>query len=253
MSSYSRISFLLIITTVFLLVAGHSDAQIILSGTVYDSSRINPVEGVRVVSTGGLFSVTDSTGKYAVTVTDKDSVSFIYRNKPTQKFAVSSVGDLSHFNISLRITVKGKYSTLKEVLVYSKTYRQDSIENRKTYADVFDFEQPTIRSGISPDGVPGADVNEIINMFRFKRNKHLRAFQHRLEAQEQEKYVNYRFNKTLVKRITGLDGEPLDSFMIRYRPTYEFVSNTNEVIFNQYILNCYYQYQAILKRQEQRQ
>lgn len=233
-----------LLTSFLLLALGTLRAQFILSGQVFDSSRINPVEGVRVISTSGLFTVTDSIGRYSLRVMNSDSVTFFYRNKPTLKFAVSTIPDPSHFNISLFITLKGKYRTLKEVIVYGKSYRQDSIENREKYADVFDYRKPGIRAGVSPDGVAGADVNEIINLFRFKRNKRLRAFQLRLESQEKEKYVNYRFNKTHVKRITGLEGAHLDNFMLRYRPDYEFVMNADEFLLNQYILNASYRYKT---------
>ena len=223
-------------------------AQFILSGTVYDSSKINLVEGVRVISTGGLFTVTDSMGSYHLMVNEKDSISFFFRNKPTQKFAVKSITNPSRFDISLRVTVKGKYSTLQEVVVRTKSYRQDSLENRQTYADVFDYRKPGLRPSMS-DGVVGADVDELINMFRFKRNRRLHAFQVRLEAQEQEKYVNYRFNKTLVKRITQLQGEQLDSFMVHYRPSYEFISMADEMTFNQYLLSFSYEFKANLLKQ----
>jgi hypothetical protein len=229
---------------------GHLSAQLALSGTVYDSSKVNLVEGVRVVSTGGMFTITDSMGRYRIKVTDKDSVSFIYKNKPTQKFPVAAIGDLANFNISLHVTVKGKYSTLKEVIVYSKTYRQDSLENRQTYADIYNYSKPTLSSSISPDGVAGADLDELINIFRFKRNKHLRNFQLRLETQEQDKYVSYRFNKNLVRRITQLQGVQLDSFLIIYRPTYEFASHADELVFDQYILNASYEYKNDLLKQE---
>ena len=225
-------------------------AQFTLSGTVYDSSKLNLVEGVRVVSTGGMFVFTDSMGRYNITVTDKDSVYFSYQNKPTLKFAIKTISDPANFNIALRIKVRGRYITLKEVIVYSKNYRQDSLENRQLYADVYNYSNPTLRSNISPDGVPGADLDELINMFRFKRNKRLRAFQQRLETQEQEKYVNYRFNKNLVHRITQLSGVALDSFLVLYRPSYEFVSTADEVLFNQYVLEASYQYKNDLLKQE---
>ena len=64
--------------------------------------------------------------------------------------------------------------------------------------------------------------------------------------QEEEKYIDYRFNKVNVKRITGLTGEYLDSFLVWYRPEYEFVRNSDELIFNQYILNAFYQFQKLV-------
>ena len=207
------------------------------------------MEGVRVVSTSGLFTVTDSMGNYHIMVNEKDSLSFVFRNKPTQKFAVRSVTDPNHFDISLHITVRGKYSTLREVVVRTKSYRLDSMENRQTYADVFDYKKPGLSASMQ-DGVAGADLDELINIFRFKRNKRLHKFQLRLEDQEQEKYVTYRFNKTLVKRITQLDGNQLDSFMVKYRPTYEFVSRADEFTFNKFVLDASYQFKIGLLKQD---
>ena len=224
-------------------------AQFILSGTVLDSSKINYVPGVMVFNKAGRFVLTDSVGRYSIAVTEKDSVTFFFRNKSTQKFAVQTIPDPSHFDISLRVPYKGKYSTLKEVVVFGKTFKEDSLQNREDYAKVFDFQKPTLRTSISPSGVPGADVDEIINMFRFKRNKRLKSFQLRLEQEEQEKYITFRFNKTLVKKITHLEGQQLDTFLIKYRPTYEFVSNADEITFNQYILNCSYKYKIEILQQ----
>jgi len=224
-------------------------AQFILSGTVFDSSKINYVPGVTVINKEGKFTLTDSLGRYNLSVTDRDSVSFIFRDKATQSFAVKSIPDPSHFDISLRVTYKGKYSTLKEVVVFGKTYQQDSIENRETYAKVFNYQKPTLRTSISPSGVPGADVDEIINIFRFQRNKRLKSFQKWLEQEEQDKYVSFRFNKTLVKKLTHLEGQQLDTFMVKYRPNYEFTTNTDDLAFSQYILNCYYKYKIELLQQ----
>lgn len=221
-------------------------AQIHISGTVLDSSKINYVENVRVVSSGGLFSVTDSLGKYSILAEENDSLTFYYNNKPTQKFAVKSIPDPGRFDISLRITVKGKYRVLNEVIVFSKSYKEDSLENRQTYADVFEYKKPGLSTSVTPGGGVGADVNELINIFRFKRNKRLRSFQQRLETQEEEKYITYRFNKISVKRITGLGGVSLDSFLVWYRPTYEFVRNSNELVFTQYVLNSSYQFKKLL-------
>lgn len=221
-------------------------AQFTISGTVFDSSKINYVENVRVVSTGGMFAITDSLGKYSILANENDSLIFYYNNKPTQKFKVKSIVDPSQFNISLHINIKGKYRVLNEVVVFSKSYKQDSLENRQTYADVYDYKKPGLSTSITPGGGVGADVNELINIFRFKRNRRLRAFQQRLELQEQESYINYRFNKLLVKRMTGLTGIYLDSFLVWYRPTYDFVTESDELVFHQYILNAFYQFQKLV-------
>lgn len=225
-------------------------AQFTVRGTVFDSSRKNYVENVLVQSTGGGIAHTDSMGNYKITVTEKDSINFTYQNKPTQKFAVKDIASINQFDISLRVHVKGSYRTMKEVVVFTKSYREDSLENRQTYSDVYNYHSPTLKTSISPGGVPGADLDEIINMFRFKRNKRLKAFQNRLEQQEQDHYVDYRFNKNFVRRITGLQGNQLDTFMVRYRPSYEFTVKADEVSFNKYILNSSYVYKLELLKPE---
>lgn len=233
--------------TLFFFCSFHQlQAQLTVSGTVYDISKTNLVENVRVVSTGGLFSITDSLGRYSIRVNLNDSLSFVYNNKPTQKFPVAVIKYPDQFDISLKIPVQSRYSLLKEVKVFSKSYKQDSMENRQTYADVFEYKKPGIHSSMS-GGVAGADLDELINIFRFRRNKQLRAFQQRLELQEQDKYIDYRFNKLFVKRITGLSESSLDTFMVRYRPSYEFVKTSSEISFNQYILNASYQFKRLMR------
>ncbi len=233
-------------TTLLVLSFLFTRAQNRVSGTVFDSSRINFVPGVKVINNAGQFAITDSLGKYTIVVAEKDSLAFVFNNKSTIKFAVHTAPNPNQFNIALQVPYKGKYKVLKEVIVHTKSYREDSIENRQAYAKIFNYQKPTLQTSTGPGGTVGADVNELINIFRFRRNKRLKAFQFKIEEAEQEKYVNYRFNKTLIKRITHLEGEQLNFFMALYRPTYEFASNADELVFNQYILNASYKYKAEL-------
>lgn len=228
-------------------------AQLTVKGTVVDRSKINRVENVRVVSTGGMFTMTDTIGHYNILVHPGDSLSYIYNGKPTQQFAVNDIPNIAAFDISLHIDIESKYSVLKELVLYSKSYQQDSLENRENYANVFGYQKPGISTSVVPGGGVGADVNELINIFRFKRNKRLKNFQQRLEVQEQDKYVSYRFNHLTVGRITGLQGQALDSFMVWYRPSYEFCRTSSELVFTQYVLNASYQFNKIMPAQKRKE
>ncbi|MEO7444497.1 MAG: hypothetical protein ABIT96_11150 [Ferruginibacter sp.] len=235
-------------TAILQLILLHASAQVTVRGTVYDNSKVNFVENVRVVSSGGMFAVTDSLGHFEIPVFENDSLSFFFNNKFTQQFAVSNISNLHQFDISLRIPVKSKYSVLKEVILYANTHKQDSLENRQTYADVFDYHRPGIETSIAPGGAVGADVNELINIFRFRRNRNLKNFQQRLQQQEEDKYIDYRFNKTFVRRVTGLNTVALDTFMVWYRPSYLFAKSSSEIVFNQYVLNSFYAYNKMVPR-----
>lgn len=237
----------LFFTFILLLIFTTSFTQIIVKGNVLDKSKINFVEGVTVRTTSGKIALTDSLGKYVIQTKVGDSIYFSYNNKPTQKFAVSTITNLEQFDISLHVPVKSKYGILKEVVVFSKSYQSDSLENRETYAKIFNYKKPTITTSITPGGGVGMDANELINMFRFRRNKQLRKFQIWLEKEEQEKYVSYRFNKRFVGRITQLKGNALDTFLVWYKPSYYFTSTSTEIEFNQYILNASYYFKKLLR------
>lgn len=221
-------------------------AQIKIKGTVYDKSKINFVEDVKVLSTGGEFVLTDSLGNYEINADYKDSLSFIHNGKATMQFAVNSIPDKNHFDISLQLSIPSRYTYLKEVRVYSKSYRQDSAENRREYAKIFNFEKPRIESSLGTDGMAGADLDQIFNMFKFRRNKSLKALQTIMIGLEEDKYVTYKFSKANVRRITGLTGDLLDTFLVKYRPNYYFIKDKSDLEFNEYVLQQFYQYQRLL-------
>lgn len=242
--------FLLLLVTIGVV----AKSQVIISGTVYDSTKIVPVKDVIIKSSSGIITMTDSTGSYTIQVQRNDSLTFIYNYKPTHKFAVSDIKDPASFDISLHVRVNEKFKTLKEVRVYAKSYKQDSVENREYYSKIFNYNKPGLAlSSDNNTGAVGLDVNELINIFRFKRNRRLAQLQERLLEEEKEKFVNYRFNKVLVRRITGLQGNDLDSFMKDYRPDFEFTQASNLVDFYQYILNASYQYKKTASLQQPKQ
>ena len=221
----------------FLLIANFVTGQIIISGTVYDSTKLYAVPGVIVKSTGGGSTITDSLGVYHINTTEKDSISFYYAKKPTQKFPVKTISNYNDFDISLQVRVFEKYRLLKEVKIFTKSYRQDSSENRLSYSKVFNYQNPGLRSTYTPGSPPGLDIDELINVFRFRRNKMNIIFQKRLLEEEEDKYVNYKFNSTLLKRVTGLTGALLDKYKMQYKPSYEFIVTATELEFYEYILN----------------
>ena len=91
-------------------------------------------------------------------------------------------------------------------------------------------------------------INAIIQMFQFRKNKSNEAFRERLLAEEREKFIDHRFNKALVLRLTGLIGDARDSFMQSCRPTYEMCLYLGDYDFQFYIKECYEAYK--LKKSE---
>ena len=217
-----------------------------ISGTVYDVSGRNPIEAVLVKSTSGRGTITDSLGRYSFTVKNKDSIWFSLIGKNTMKYAIDTISDLSNFDISVHVRV----FELPEVTVRNRDYRLDSIQNRRDYQKYFDFKKPGIKlsenPGYNPGGVTvGLDLDELINMFRFRRNRNLMFLQNRLIEQEQDKYINYRFSKGYVHKITKLQSPELDTFMRKYRPDYNLLQNFNDLELGYYIERHFQEYKNL--------
>jgi len=101
-------------------------------------------------------------------------VFFIWKN--TQKYNLDTIEDKRNFNIMIHVNG----IDLPEVRVRNNNYRLDSIQNRYDYAKYFNYQPPGLKLAnnstlINPSGglSIGFDLVEMINMFRFKRNRNL--------------------------------------------------------------------------------
>ncbi len=203
--------------------------QVEVHGTVYDRSRYFAMPGVSVISTSGEGTMTDSSGQYRLRVSRKDSVFFSYLGRATVKFPIGNIDPNSPMDISIAVAV----DSLPLVVVRPKAYRYDSMENRDEYRKIFDYEPDYIGQGQG-----GAGIN-LDMLFGARRNRQMLALKERLIEEEQEKYVDYRFNRTLVRQITGLDRPALELFMRMYRPTFDYIKSCeNDYEFYKYIKDC---------------
>lgn len=223
-----------------------SKAQnVIIKGRVFDISARRPLEAVAVISTSGKGAITDSLGRYEIRVSLKDSIWFSLIGKSTMKYPVDTISNTEAFDVMIHV----RSFDLPEVKVRNSYYKLDSVQNRKDYAKIFDFKKPGLRlsenPGYNPGGVSvGFDLDEIINMFRFKRNKSLASLQQRLLQQEEDKYIDHRFSIAFVRKVTKLNSPELEEFMKEYRPDYEIVQRMNELELGYFIERSYADYKT---------
>jgi len=210
-----------------------------VKGYVLDSSRNYPMEAVSVLTSTGKGTITNTDGFYEIRVLENDSIWFSYLGKSTQKFPVLRIANPLQFDVSLQVNVP----ILREVKIRPRNYRQDSIQNRQDYAKIFDFQKPRITTVTPQYGMGmGFDLQELINIFRFRRNRSMLAFQERLLLEEEDKYVDSRLNKALVRRLTLLEPPILDSFMRLFRPSYDFTKSADDYQFRLYIKQAHYRF-----------
>lgn len=219
-------------------------------GTVTDYFTKQPLNAVTIKSSAGRLVLSDSLGKYSIDVAPKDSIWFSYLTKSTQKYPVDTISNIANFEVALYIDA----AWLPEVKVRNNGYTYDSIQNRQDYAKIFNFRKPGIRlSSSSQSYVPGGataglDLDELINIFRFKRTRQLLSFQRRLLQEEQDKYIDHRFTKRLVTQLTGLKTPSLEPFMLYARPPYDVLTYMNDLELGYYIEQSFKIYKAVIKQ-----
>jgi hypothetical protein len=203
--------------------------QVVIKGTVYDRSRYFAMPGVSVMGTSGAGTMTDSAGKYSIRLGKNDSLYFSYLGKATARFPVKTIAANYPMDISLGVSV----DSLPLVVVRPKVYRYDSLENREEYRRVFEYQQPDYLGSANEGFGVGLNLDALFNA---KKIRQTLALQRRLIEQEHDKYVDHRFTKILVRKITGLPSPAIDTFMRAYRPSYEFIQRCeNDYEYYKYI------------------
>jgi hypothetical protein len=247
LSFFTRRLSLFIVLSLCIAAGGRVWGQVTIRGTVYNMYRTRPLDRVSVISSSGRGTITDTNGYYQITVSYEDSIYFSYLGRATIKYPVKDINTLSNFDIALHVDP----TELKEVSVMPRSYRDDSLQNRKDYEKYFDFKKPnpfTMTDGSAGLGMgAGFDLDAIIRYFQFDRTKRLQAFQRRLVEDEQDKYVDHRFNPSIVLRVTHLQGDELDSFMVKYRPSYSFCKRATDYDLLEYTKLAFTEYQKDLK------
>jgi hypothetical protein len=90
---------------------------------------------------------------------------------------------------------------LPSVFVKQRNYRMDSIQNRLDYEKVFNYKKPGFSTSLNPNpggtaGV-GVDLDELINMFKFRKNKRMVASTGLLLNVDIYKYKTPLYNNAL--------------------------------------------------------
>lgn len=213
----STFKFLRTIIIALIVIVFHEAAmgqlQIQIKGTVYERSARFGLQGVSVTGTSGAGTITDSLGHYKIVLPSSDSISFSYLGKATQKIPVKYIPPDQPFDMTLQVTAE----SLPTVVVRQGIYRLDSLANRKEYQKAFNYERDYMADQSSGFGI-GVSLDMLLDG---KKARQMESLQKRLKQQEEDKYVDHRFNKTLVKRVTGMQSPALDTFMVQYRPSYE--------------------------------
>jgi len=138
----------------------------------------------------------------------------------------------------LNILLHDQKQTLHEVTIRSTTLSPKDIfeQNKQEYKDIYWKGDYSHMFGVSIGTMPGVALNiDKLYSLLSKQGKDARKMQHTLTRDYHDDVVDHHFTKTLVSNITGYDGAKLDTFMMRYRPTYEFIIKASDYDVMQYV------------------
>ncbi len=215
--------FVVVLSFLFTCFLSKTFAQAI-KGEVVDVNTGLPIENVSVQNIhdkNGMLSGAD--GHFFITGNREELIEF--RKLGYKIVRIRVPGQIPpYFKIAM---TKGDIE-LPEFELYghgrSKDYKTDSAKYGEMYKHVLSFpKMSTVDMLRSPFSALS------------KSNRQKWAFQENYNKFQQEKYIDYAFTDQLITSITGLTGDSLIKYKIRYRPSYEQVRNMTEYNFLLYI------------------
>lgn len=197
-----------------------------ITGTVTDSASTAPLANVEVRNlTHNKRTTTDNNGKFSLQADVNDVLFFTKDGYHFKSF---------NYSIMMRQTLFVGMSKLPHELpgvtvttTYTK-YQSDSIKRRE------DFEKDLVSPKYSTIENNQSGAGAVINLDRFtSKEKSKKRAEKLFEQHEKDAYVRYRFSPEFVGAYTGLQGDSLNNFILKYSPDYNWLRKhtTDEDLF----------------------
>jgi len=130
---------------------------------------------------------------------------------------------------------------LREVSIVARKSPQEILDQKKEdYDRAYRDGDPGPLLSVGNSGA-GLSIDALYSLIS-RKGKNARYLQEIIERDYQDDIIDYRFTPELVSANTGLKGEPLEDFMMQYRPSYYFVLSTNDYSLALYIRSSYKKY-----------
>ena len=228
---FSLVAFMLLFTL-------KSSAQQFLTGKVFKKNSTEALVSVSIHNISAQrYDLSEENGSYRMQVVPGDHVAFSSVGYMADTVTVTAAMLTGDFPVYLEVRAQ----TLKAVRVGEfSNYQLDSMDRRKEYAWVYDHgNTPRMEHERKGDG-----VGVTLNIFRnaSAKEKQRERLEKRLAKEEEEYYIDSRYNKDLVTKITRLKGDSLQQFMTKYRPSIDYCRRAANVDILVYINDSYKQY-----------
>ncbi|MHB8206145.1 hypothetical protein [Mucilaginibacter sp.] len=209
----------------------------VVDGIVFDKTTNGRIAEVNILNT--------RTGKSA------------YNNLKAEYQIVANIGDVliftkqNYFNDtvkienynSLAVYLKPSAIQLQEVKVNSVAINPEEqlAATKRDYTKLYGVLDDRDILSVSPGSGAGISIDALYNMLS-REGRNAEKLRKTIQSDYYQNVIDYRFNRALVERITGLKDPQLTEFMQRYRPGYYFVIAASEYDFIASIKSNYRRY-----------
>lgn len=217
-----------------------AQAQTFLKGKVVDDLYDRVVMGATIKNLQrNTVSQSDMGGNYKIVASAGDKILFSSVGYLPDSITVTADMLSASYDIALTRNVV----LLDEVQVGQlNPYQVDSIARREEFNDALETSTSKVVGGKGntiSDGV-GVTFSPISHFSKGEKN--IRRFKRTYAEHEREYYVDYKFSLNQVAKLTHLTGDSLRSFMLTYRPSYDFCRKASFDDMLVYINDNYRQY-----------
>lgn len=207
------------------------------TGFVMDKETHMPIAGA-MVGTHLSKTMSNELGKFEISfIGTGDTLTVARLGYKTFVLALSKT--------TTRVPVELEVATtaLREVRISSsRDAKADSIINRQAYQKQFDYVGPRIKDAITGNASGGRGYGQLIGINPViliqaltKKSTPEYKFHQILLRDEKAQFIDRKFNRGVVQRITGLKGDTLSAFLLQYRPDYKFAKKAGDYEMSVYI------------------
>ena len=215
-----------------------------LSGTVTDKQTGQPVNGAIIRSPSGT-TTSGLRGQFSIRVHEGDTLTVYKAGYESFSFRVWKITS------PLKIALDKGTMVLKEVIISARRNDPaDSLANRAEFEKEFNYKPPAIKDvfiGTAPRSkstLISFNLGMLYSMITKKKSRDYRLRQ-KLLSDEQQRYIDRKYNAGIVAAVTGLQGKDLEEFLSRYRPSYEFVKSKPAYEVMMYIRKSYREFKGV--------
>lgn len=215
----SSITLILLLTVACLQVSAQT-----IKGEVADRDNRHPITGVTIENIYTSLQVnTNSDGGFVIAATKDQLLEFKKQGYQTVRVRIPNGIIPPYFKILMEHGI----TKMDDVLAVNDNrynYHDDSLRFHELYKHQLDFQK---LSAVGSIAHPFSALSA--------RNREIWQFQDTYAETEKEKYVDKTFNAALVTKFTGLTGDSLRYYMVRFRPSYEELRKMNDYSFFTFI------------------